>query len=389
MSMRFVRHATRLNFPRRPLVSWSAPLVNVASSDRTAGAAWGRAVMPPTLLTSHPPFSTASPREKPADFPATYRLQDLGELAPGVPLLPVALNDAGQLALYGHAPERQAKLSCVRGYLWHEGARTESGSVFGGVPLTSLSGNGLLAGQQRVGAAPFHAWASHREGFGAELWPEAESCASGVNTVGEVAGHVTFVTNGRARRRVFLYDGGAPRLLPVSSGANSVAMALNDSGTVLANVACGLFETQSQVALWWGEAVTMIKPEPGGGIWGTALTPGGRVCGRMMTAQGNIRAFLHEGGRTYDLNASSTFQSEALGANDARVVVGRFMDDSGRREAFRWTPADGFRALGELVRGAPDWILQKAVAVNAAGWIAGTGLRDGALRGFLLMPVST
>lgn len=342
-----------------------------------------------TLTTSNPPFATASPREKPTGFPVAYRLDDLGELAPGVPLLPVAMNDAGRIALYGHAPERQAKTASVRGFLRAGGALVECASAVGGVPLTSLSGHGLLAGQQRVGAGPLHAWAAHRGGLGAEFWPEAESCATGVNNVGEVAGHVTFASAGRARRRVFLHDGGAPRFLPVPSGVNAVAAALNDSGTVLANVACGVFETQSQVALWWGDAVTLIKSEPGGGVWGTALTAGGRVCGRIMTPSGNIHAFLHEGGRTYDLNSSSAHQSEALAANDARVVVGRFMDDNGARGAFRWTPADGMRALADLVCGAPEWVLQKAVAVNAAGWIAGTGLRDGALRGFLLMPVST
>jgi len=342
-----------------------------------------------TLISSHPPFTTASPREKPTEFPAAYRLEDLGELAPGVPLLPVALNDAGQVALYGHAPERQVKTAAVRGFVRSGGDLTETVAAIGGVPLTSLSGNGLLAGQQRCGAGPLHAWAAHRDSFGVEFWPEAESCATGINNVGEVAGHVTFVSSGRARRRVFLHDGGEPRFLAAPNGANAVAMALNDSGTVLANCACGLFETQSQVVLWWGEAVTVLKPEPGGGLWGTALTPGGRVCGRLMTPQGNIHAFLHEGGRTYDLNASASHQSEALAANDARVVVGRYMDDSGGRGAFRWTPADGMRALTTLVRGAPEWVLHKAVAVNAAGWIAGTGLRDGVLRGFLLMPVST
>lgn len=341
------------------------------------------------LTTSNPPFATASPREKPTDFPAAYRLQDLGELAPGVPLLPVAMNDAGQVALYAHAPERQAKTATVRGFLLGPQGLTETANVVGGVPLTSLSGNGLLAGQQRRAAGPLHAWAAHREGFGADLWPETESCATGVNNVGEVAGHVTFVSDGRARRRVFLHDGGAPRFLPAPNSANAVAMALNDSGTVLANVSCGHFETQSQVALWWGDAVTLVKAEPGGGLWGTALTPGGRFCGRLMTPQGNIHAFLHEGGRTYDLNANATHQSEALAANDARTVVGRFMDDDGRRGAFRWTPTDGMRELGGLVRDASEWAMQKAVAVNAAGWIAGTGLRDGALRGFLLTPVST
>jgi uncharacterized membrane protein len=342
-----------------------------------------------TLISSHPPFATASPREKLAGFPVAYRLEDLGELAAGVPLLPVALNDEGQIALYGHAPERQAKTSCVRGFVRRGAELEERASAIGGVPLTSLSGNGLLAGQQRRGVGPLRAWAAHRGEFGAEFWPEAESSASGVNNVGEVAGHVTFVSEGRARRRVFLHDGGEPRFMPAPNQSNAFAMALNDSGTVLANCSCGVFETQSQVALWWGDAVTLIKPEAGGSLWGTGLTPGGRVCGRLMTVQGNIHAFLQEGGRTYDLNASATHQSEALAANDARVVVGRFMDDNGRREAFRWTPRDGMRALADFVPGATDWVLQKAVAVNAAGWIAGTGLRDGALRGFLLMPVST
>ncbi len=339
-------------------------------------------------VTSHPPFASTSPRERLAEHPAAYRLEDLGELAPGVPLLPVALNDAGQVALYGHPTERVVKPDAVRGFVRDNGALVERTSVAGGVPVTSLSGNGLLAGQRRAGAGPLHAWAAHRNGFGAEFWPEAESCAAGVNNVGEVAGHVTFVSDGRVRRRVFLHDGGEPRFMPVQTGGNAVAMALNDSGTVLANCACGLFETQSQIALWWGDAVTLIKPEAGGGLWGTALTPGGRVCGRLMTPQGNIHAFLHEGGRTYDLNSSVSHQSEALAANDARVVVGRYMDDNGRREAFRWTPADGMRALADYVKAAPGWLLQKAVAVNAAGWIAGTGLKDGGLRGFLLMPVS-
>lgn len=340
-----------------------------------------------TLSTSLAPFPV-SPRETVGGFHERYRLEDLGELSPGVPLLPLALGPAGDLLVYGHPPERQMKTVSVRALLRREGHLTELAHTEGGLPLTAMSANGLYCGQRRSEGGVLQAWATHRGDFGAALWPAAESAAVAVNNVGEIAGHVTLDTGGRSKRRVFIHDGGEPRFLPTPGGAGATAIAINDSGTVLANYSCGHFETQSQALLWWGEALTVLKGEPGGGLWATGLTAGGRVCGRLLTPDGNIRAFLHEGGRTFDLNRDETTQSEALAANDRRVVVGRMMDDAGRRAAFRWTPADGMRPLEELIEPAPGWALHKASAVDATGAIAGTGTREGALRGFLLVPVS-
>lgn len=341
-----------------------------------------------TLLeTSNPPFPLPV-REQLGEFPSTYELTDLGELGAGVPLLPVAVNAAGQVLVQPRPPERLAKAWPARGFVWEEGRLTELGGALGGVAPAGPSANGLFAGQRRSAAGVGQAWASHRPELGAEAWPESESAAVAVNAVGEVAGHVAFSSGGRVVRRVFIHDGGEPRLLAVRGGVNATAVGLNESGTVLVNCACGVFATQTIALLWWGEAVSRLRPPAGGSICGAALTPSGRVCGRLVTPEGNLRAFLHEGGRTYDLNLNPAYQSEALAANDARVVVGRGMDDSGHREAFRWTPFDGMRPLQHLVPRCAGWSLQKAVAVNAAGWIAGTGLLDGSPRGYLLRPVN-
>ena len=340
----------------------------------------------PAAATSHPPFPVRDRAARPA-APDTYDLEPLGELGPGEPLVPVALDDAGRVVAYGQPPERHAKAWTVRGGVWQAGRWTEMGTVVRGLPVTAVGAGGLAVGHRRAGASPLQAWASHRGAFGAEFWPEAESSAVAVNAVGEVAGHVAVTVDGRSRRRVFLHAGGAPRFLPVPAGTSAFAAGLNEAGTVLANCVHGLFDLRSQALLWSGDAVTVLRAEPGGGLWGTALTPAGRVCGRLLTPAGSFHAFLFEDGRVYDLHLGGAWQSEALAANDACVVVGRCMGDDGRREAFRWTPADGLRPLAALVRGAEDWVLQKAVAVNAAGWIAGVGRRDGATRGFLLRPV--
>lgn len=337
------------------------------------------------VISAHPfPIPEREHRE---DFPSLYELEDLGQSSAGEPLLPVALGDDGTVALHGHAPERTGKRGVVRAFTRRDGALVEHGSAVGGMPLAGVSRNGLLAGLRRAEGGLLHAWASHRGGFGLSYWPFEESVAVAVNSVGEVAGQVTTLGEGRPRRRVFLHSGDDLRFMPVPGSTSAVAFGLNDSGTVAANCFCGPFESESEIALWWGDSVTRVRGERGGGVWGAALTAGGRLCGRLRTPQGNLHAFLHEGGRIFDLNPTPAHQSEALAANDQRIVVGRWMDDSGHREAFRWTPHDGMQPLRRLVSAAEGWELQRAVAVNAAGWIAGTGLRDGAPRGFLLRPV--
>jgi len=337
-----------------------------------------------TVVSSNPPFPAA---DNAATFPDNYMLTDLGDSADGLPLLPVALNDSGVVATYAHPPERQAKHALIRGLLWKDGLLTSAGMALGTVPVAGLSNNDLVCGIARVEPGRRAAWAAHLGEFGARVWPEADSAAVAVNAEGMVVGHAAFTSGDRVRRRAFLITPfHAAQFLPSPNGGSATPTAINDRGEVLLNVSRGYFEINSQASLWRDGLTAVIETPEGGGSWGAALSPGGRAAGRLLTAGGNICAFLHEDGRTYDINRDPAYQSEALAVNDDRVVVGRMMDNAGRREAFRWTPADGMRPLAELVFGADDWVFQRAVAVNAAGAIAGVGLCDGELRGFLLRP---
>lgn len=338
----------------------------------------------PLLATSNPPFPGM-----PDVFPARYYLTDLGTSSDGLPLMPVALNDRGQLALYAQPPEQLARHCRIRGFLREGSHLREHADALGGVPVAGLSGSGLLCGQERISSGPLRAWALHLGDIGAAHWPDQESHAAAVNSRGQVAGHVAIRSEGSVRRQAFVVDaGGRMRPIAVPSGGGAVAAAMNDAGAVLLNCTGGGFEIRSQAWLWQDGRATLITGLPGGGTWGEALTPQGRVAGRLRTAGGSSRAFLHEDGRTHDLNCDYGFESEALAANDQRVVVGRMLDPSGQRYAFRWTPKDGMRALGEFVPDAPDWDFQKAVAVNSAGMIAGRGTWRGEPRGFLLRPAA-
>lgn len=335
------------------------------------------------LATSNPPFPGV-----PDVFPKRYHVVDLGVSPDGLPLMPVALNDRGQVAVYAQPPEPMVRSSRIRGFL-REGPRlSEHAEALGGVPVAGMSGNGLLCGQERSTGGPLRAWALHLGDIGAAHWPDRESQAAAINSRGWVAGHVTIHTEGSVRRQAFLLgEHGDLRLPAVPSGGSTVAAALNDAGMILINCSGGGYEIRSQAWLWRDGRATLIPGLPGGGTWGEALTPEGRVAGRLRTAGGNSHAFLHEDGCTHDLNCDIGYQSEALAANDQRVVVGRLVDPTGERHAFRWTPLDGMRPLDELVPElATAWTFQRAVAVNASGVIAGRGLWRGEPRGFLLRP---
>jgi uncharacterized membrane protein len=336
-------------------------------------------------VRSNPPF----PEEvSGALTPAVYSLTDLGVLPDMAPLLPVTLNDLGDLAAHGYAPAAEPDSWKVYGYVIKDGRRTQSLIPPGKTPISGLNAAGLMCGSARRGSTVLHAWATHLGWFGADFWPDRDSFCAGINAGGAVVGHVAAPTDkgGTAKRAFVVSATGQIRLLIPPWGDEVCAVAINDAGAVLLN---GSPQTGAgrgvQTWLWQDGRFTLLE-HLGGDSWGASLTPAGRVAGHALTPTGERHAVLWTHGRCYDLNPGSDCESEALAVNDQCTVVGRLLNARGVSQAFRWTPGDGMRPLNDFVAYADGWVLQKASCLNARGQIAGVGLYEGRRRGFLLTP---
>jgi hypothetical protein len=338
-------------------------------------------------ISSNPPFPP-DPAAAP-DAPAAYMITDLGVLPDESPLLPVALNDAGHLALHGAIVPGEPESWKVRGFLQKDGQRSHAGIPQGRPPLTGLGATGLLCGTAALRFGGERAWASHLGLFGADFWPQADSFCAGVNASGMVTGHLVAPGNGApvGKRAFTVSRTGQLRYILPPFGDSTTPTAINDAGAVLLNnEPHGPGSDLTQTWVWHEGRFLLVENIGGGSTWGAALTPEGRVAGYALDRFGGRHAIFWSLGRTYDLNPGRDWESEAQSANDSCTVVGRLLDLRGDYHAFRWTPGEGMRRLGELAAYAEGWVLEEAVAVNAGGQIAGLGRLDGRRRGFLLTP---
>jgi probable HAF family extracellular repeat protein len=336
-----------------------------------------------TAVRSRSPFPT--PANPAATAPRLYTLTDLGTHLDGMPLLPVALNERGEICVVtaGAHPNSVIRGFCVSGAL-----RIPAGTATGHSPVTCLSNRGLLGGT--VGQAPdaLRAWSSHFGAFGERLWPDSASVVRGVNALGQVVGNVRFDAGEFALSRAFVFGPAGPaRYLTPPQGGTTFATGLNDDGAVVFNAA-PLGAPPGDTRAWClrDECYDLIGGLGGGRIWAAAITPAGRVVGHATTENGETHAFLWEDGATRDLSALPGTMSQALAANDQRIVVGRAVDAHQGPRAFRWTPETGLTLLEEHVAAPHGWVLHEAVGINFDGTIVGTGTLHGQPRGFRLRP---
>jgi probable HAF family extracellular repeat protein len=323
----------------------------------------------------------------PAPTPRQYTLADLGQHPDGAPLLPVALN--GQLEICASAPSLLAD-GMVRGVRVNGPACLPVGIAYGQSPVTSISESGQLAGVAGATAGKLRAWASHLGNFGDEFWPDSVSISRGINSAGHVTGNVLFDMGDIALSRAFVLT--APdraRFVTPPRGGTTVAAGINDAGDVVFNAA-PLGAPAGETFAWClrGDRYLPIGSLGGARTWATAVTPDGRVVGHSLTPRGETHAILWEDGYTLDLGAPPGAMSQALAANDRRVVVGRVIDAETGLRAFRWTPDSGFMLLEDIVALPPGWRLLEAIGVNRSGVIVGIGTWGDEPRGFVLSPES-
>ena len=337
-----------------------------------------------TAVRSAHPFAHVAAGPAPS-APTRYRLFDLGTHLDGAPLLPVALNDDGDICV--EAASRYPS-GIVRGFCLSGAHRIPVGVAFGLSPVAALGSGGLVAGATGTAPRAVRAWASHIGSFGERLWPDSASQARGINASGQIVGNVSLEVGETTLSRAFFVSPQSPaRMLTPPQGGTTVATALNDLGDVALNSSSlGAPAGETHAWLFRDGAYFAIPGLGGDRAWATAVTPEGRVAGHSRSGDGATHGFLWEDGVTSDLGTLPGCDTEMLAANDHRVTVGRALEPLHGPRAVRWSPDLGLVLLSDLVVERTGWHLQEALGLNRRGEIIGRGLCDGQPRGFLLRP---
>lgn len=360
------------------LLHWSIPHRQGGALGDARGCR--RPFLPMSIAVRTAPDDVAA-----APVPQLYLLSDLGTHSDGSPLLPIAINERGEICVAASPSDPHGP---VRGFCLSGALRIPAGVAAGHMPATCLSNHGLVAGTTGSAASELRAWASHLGVFGERHWPESVSIARGINARGVVVGNVLFDGGSVGLSRAFvLHESRTPKYLTPPQGGVTIATAINDRGDITFNAAPLGAPAATTNAWCFREDCYLALGNLGGGrAWATAVTPEGRVVGHATTARGDTHAFLWENGETLDLGTLNGGLSQALAANDHRVVVGRLIDGGNGPRAFRWTLETGLTLLEEHVAAPPGWRLQEAVGINREGMIVGVGTLSGQSRGFALRP---
>jgi len=183
-----------------------------------------------------------------------------------------------------------------------------------------------------------------------------------VNKSGQAAGIAGNPTDTGPARAVRWSSAGVPTLLPGRSAQNvsARAFALNDAGVVVGRVGMGKGQDE-RAAMWQNDALTEIGSF-GGRSGAVDINASGTVVGWSYDAGGDIHGFIYKGGKLTDLNLlvdrsivrnakghwvlqQEWIILEALGINDAGVIVGRAVRD-GRPRAVMLKPRQNATVLG-------------------------------------------
>ena len=345
---------------------------------------------------------------------ATYTLTDLGPINPNVsvPGGPRAINASGTLAGWNDDTN-----STDRGYVWSAGAS---------YPLESASPSVTKADGINAAGTVAGSWTPAAAQASAAIWTDVtadgiadsagfvdlgalpngdDAIAHDVNSSGHAVGYSNFASGG-GNDHAFLHVGTQIIDLSTLGGLDSGAWGINDAGVVVGRA--DLPSATGHPFAWKddnannasdpGEMRDLLEASPtadgiardineAGDTVGMVIV-GGQAAPVLWPADG---AGIPDKDAAVVLPAAGSPFAEALGVNDAGLIVGWFFGASSPRAMLhdRGTGLTVDLNDNGLVVGAPDWTLWQAVDVNDAGLIVGWGQRNGEDRGFLLTPAGT
>lgn len=278
-----------------------------------------------------------------------------------------------------------------RAFVWEQGVLTDLGRSVEATlpdlarwsPRLSTSASRVNAKGQVIGGE----WGYHRallwEGGVATdmgtLGSDFRTKAVAINSRGQVVGNST---TPEQRPHAFLWERGVMTDLGTLGGTDSVAYSINAAGQVVGGASLAGQSSPVEHAFLW-ERGAMRDLGTLGGTISTAIriNDAGQVTGTAATADGQARAFLCERDRMRDLG---TLPGWANSSADDLNAVGQVIGYSGPHR-FLWEKGV-MMDLHDLLPAEAGWEISGPIRLNDDGQIAGTGVRNGWQRAFLLSP---
>jgi len=176
----------------------------------------------------------------------------------------------------------------------------------------------------------------------------------------------------------------------------SIAYAANTSGNVVG------IASQTATGPWlfrpfiWNAASGMqelpIDATHSTGEWyATTINDAGVITGHVIPVGGQSTPYYWTSSSALPTALpmpASHPHGEIYGMSSGGVMVGMMWNDAGDERAFVFQPGSAVQDLNDLIGSGLGWTLEFARDVNDAGQIVGTGTHNGAVRGFILAPIT-
>ena len=306
-----------------------------------------------------------------------------------------SINDAGQIVGRAHTsylpvPDSPLQISNVHAFLFHGGALIDLGTLPGHAVSIAFDINthGDVVGYSASGQPAAFVWA---DGAMTPLQaiPGFSSAAHAINDHGLIVGSVTLNGGGATDEFPVRWMNGLVAMLPFDAAWSS-AFATNVNNTGHSVGMAHVTSSQEDHAVLWadGAAIDLGTLDGSPFSCANAINDAGAIIGHSGVADGGIwvsRAVRWDGGVIQDLGSLGGNSSDALDINAHGHIVGT-ADVGSTQHAFLWQ--DGHMIdLNDLIDPESGWVLGEAHAINDAGQIVGSGVRNGATQAFLLDPI--
>ncbi len=325
-----------------------------------------------------------------------YRIESVGVLEGDDSSFAFAISPRGWVT----GMSRNATTGANQAFIYRDGEirtrRAESGSSIG----WSINKSAQITGF--VSLDPTTAAAALWDGAEITLLPTLggpSAQAFGINDDGIVVGGSQVEPDGPYQ--ACSWSRGEVTALP-SLGGTSLASAINTAGAIVGSASEDVNPTGpgSHAALWRNGEMLDLGVIAGPTSLGRSINDRGHIVGHTTTTEDGqfgldgTHAFLWVDGEMNDLGAlPGADTSFGWDINAGGLIAGASANPN--------PPADGSAAnlaviwaegtildLNSLLTDGSGWILTSAYGVNDAGQIVGTGLLNGAQRGFVLTPES-